>query len=256
MSKLRDDFPGFTALDAAGEATHAKVRKRIADGTLQEIEGIGPATEDQIIATFKEIDTADEQAQDERDGANAKTNDHDEIKSELATDAKEPPARSAAELEIDRKVEEQTARQAETRRQLEETELRRKRDDFTQNEKSLHIRALDASLGLVEHLGCRGVYVGKSPQSEEGKSACPSCLQPLAGGNSKFTPLPYVIPVAGMLVKDAGTGEFFALPSDGTLTDARAETWLTIINPSTDEPFVPAASTKGSQDRARAAGLV
>lgn len=41
MSKLKEDFPGFSALDAAGEATEAKIRKRIADGTLTEIPGIG-----------------------------------------------------------------------------------------------------------------------------------------------------------------------------------------------------------------------
>lgn len=67
MARLKEDFPGFAALDAAGEATHAKVRKRIADGTLQEIEGIGPATEEQIVAEFEQIDTPADQDEERRE---------------------------------------------------------------------------------------------------------------------------------------------------------------------------------------------
>lgn len=45
---LPEEFPGYSALDAAGEATYTKVRKRIVDGTLTEIPGIGEATADRI----------------------------------------------------------------------------------------------------------------------------------------------------------------------------------------------------------------
>lgn len=50
---LPEDFPGYSALDAIGEATYAKVRKRIEDGTLTEIDGIGAATAEKIQAALE-----------------------------------------------------------------------------------------------------------------------------------------------------------------------------------------------------------
>src|SRR5688572_2981109 len=44
--KLPEDFPGHTALEAAGLTSYAKVRKQL--DSLEEIEGIGPATADKI----------------------------------------------------------------------------------------------------------------------------------------------------------------------------------------------------------------
>lgn len=64
MPKLPEDFPHRAALEAAGEGTMAKVRKRIAADSLQEIEGIGPASEKDIIEAFEKIDSPDEQAKD------------------------------------------------------------------------------------------------------------------------------------------------------------------------------------------------
>jgi hypothetical protein len=52
--KLPEDFPGRTALEEAGEATYAKVRKRLAAGTLTEIHGIGEATASSIAEAMKE----------------------------------------------------------------------------------------------------------------------------------------------------------------------------------------------------------
>lgn len=52
--KLPEDFPGRTALEVAGEATYAKVRKRIEAGTLQEIPGIADATESRIKEAMAE----------------------------------------------------------------------------------------------------------------------------------------------------------------------------------------------------------
>lgn len=49
---LPEGFPGLAALEAAGEATYAKVRKRIENGTLTEISGIGTATAAQIEAAM------------------------------------------------------------------------------------------------------------------------------------------------------------------------------------------------------------
>lgn len=52
--RLPEDFPGYAALDEAGEATYAKVRKRIEKGTLTEIPGIGEATAQKIEEAVKE----------------------------------------------------------------------------------------------------------------------------------------------------------------------------------------------------------
>jgi hypothetical protein len=65
--KLPDDFPGLAALEAAGEATVAKVRKRIADGALTEIPGIGEATAEKIEEAFAAVDTPADQAADAKE---------------------------------------------------------------------------------------------------------------------------------------------------------------------------------------------
>ena len=44
--KLPEDFPGYSSLEAAGVTTYAKVRKQF--DSLEEIEGIGPATAEKI----------------------------------------------------------------------------------------------------------------------------------------------------------------------------------------------------------------
>jgi hypothetical protein len=167
-----------------------------------------------------------------------------------------PPKRTESELAIDKRVEEETRRNAEIRKQQEEAEQQRRESDFKAEENSLATRALDASLGGVEHFNCSGKYVGRAPQSEKGDSLCPVCQQKLTGGNSKFIPLPFVTPEAGLLVKDLDSGEFFALPSDGTIpANATPGTWLTIMHPTSGKPLVPEASKAGSKTRREAAGL-
>src|SRR5690349_21255103 len=66
MSRLKEDFPGYAELDAAGEATTAKVRDRIKKDTLTEIPGIGPATASKIKEAFEALDTPADQAEDLR----------------------------------------------------------------------------------------------------------------------------------------------------------------------------------------------
>lgn len=165
------------------------------------------------------------------------------------------PKRTDADLAVDKRVEDETRRLAEVRRQQDELDLQRKESDFKLSENSLHVRALDASIGFVEHLGCRGRYIGRAPQREKGDSLCPSCQQVLTGGNSKFLPLSGVIPESGLLVKDLDSGEFFALPSDGTLDRATPETWLALTNPATGKSIVPDVSKAGIKERRAAAGL-
>lgn len=59
--KLPDDFPGHSALMAEGLTTYAKVRKRL--DTLTEIQGIGEATAEKIMAAMNES-SEDEEEQD------------------------------------------------------------------------------------------------------------------------------------------------------------------------------------------------
>lgn len=165
------------------------------------------------------------------------------------------PPRTKDELAIDAKVESETKRLAEARARQEKTQREQDEANLLASENSLHTRAIDASLGLVDHLGCHGRYVGVAPQAEKGDSKCPNCQQVLTGGNSKFTPLPYIIPEAGLMVKDPATGEFFALPNDGTLANATAETWLSVVNPKTGKNIVPEADKAAAKERRVAAGL-
>lgn len=219
--KLPEDFPGKAALEAAGITTYAQLRDA---GDVTEIEGIGPATKEKI---------------DER----------------LAGDGADAPERTTEERAVDDRVNAETERLAKQRAQQNEFDRLRAINDLEASEKGLFVRATDHALGLVEHMGCAGRYVGKAPQSEEGDSLCPQCQVKLIGGNSKFYPLPYIVPEAGLLVKDPNSGEFYALPHDGTLAAATAETWLTISNPTTGEPLVPEADKKASEQRRAAAGL-
>lgn len=59
--KLPDDFPGHSSLDAAGLTTYAKVRKQL--DSLEEIEGIGPATAEKIREAMGESSAAEEEAE-------------------------------------------------------------------------------------------------------------------------------------------------------------------------------------------------
>lgn len=60
--KLPDDFPGFTALEAAGLTTYAKVRKELeAEKPFGEVDGIGPATAEKIRAAMSESSEDEEE---------------------------------------------------------------------------------------------------------------------------------------------------------------------------------------------------
>ena len=98
MAKLSPDFPGFAALDAAGEATAAKVRKRIAAGTLTEILGIGESTAEKIAEEFEKQDSPDAQAKEatEIDDGEAGVIEEDDL--EPAQTTAEPPASDADQL--------------------------------------------------------------------------------------------------------------------------------------------------------------
>lgn len=57
--KLPEDFPGYTALEAAGLTSYAKARKRL--DALEEIDGIGPATAVKIREAMRESSEAEEE---------------------------------------------------------------------------------------------------------------------------------------------------------------------------------------------------
>lgn len=50
---LPEGFPGKAALEEAGQATYAKVRKLIEAGTLEDVKGIGGPTAKKIIAVME-----------------------------------------------------------------------------------------------------------------------------------------------------------------------------------------------------------
>ncbi|HKS27824.1 MAG TPA: hypothetical protein VJS44_08395 [Pyrinomonadaceae bacterium] len=54
--KLPEDFPGQAALEAEGVGTYAQARKRVKDGTLTDIPGIGDATAAKIAEALGEGD--------------------------------------------------------------------------------------------------------------------------------------------------------------------------------------------------------
>lgn len=51
---LPEDFPGYAALQVAGEATYGRIRRRIETGTLTDIPGIGDATAGKIEEAMAE----------------------------------------------------------------------------------------------------------------------------------------------------------------------------------------------------------
>lgn len=186
-----------------------------------------------------------------------------DIKKPVATPAAHAPAAPAAATAVDAKaaaaidarVEAQTKEEAEQRKAQQEAAKAKAKADLEVAENSLHTRAVDNTLGQVNHFGCAGLYVGKAPQAEKGDSKCPTCDQPLTGGNSRFIPLPFVKPEPGLLVKDPKTGKFFALPHDGSLDLATPQTWLTVVNPETGENFVPPADKAAAAIRRETAGV-
>lgn len=59
--KLPEDFPGYGALEAAGLTTYAKVRKSL--DTIEEVEGIGPATAEKIREAMNASSPVDEESE-------------------------------------------------------------------------------------------------------------------------------------------------------------------------------------------------
>jgi hypothetical protein len=59
--KLPEDFPGHAALEAEGVTTYAQVRKRIKEGTLKGIPGIGDATAAKIEEAAGMSDETDDE---------------------------------------------------------------------------------------------------------------------------------------------------------------------------------------------------
>lgn len=59
--KLPEDFPGHSALDEAGLTTYAKVRKSL--DSLEDVDGIGPATAEKIREAMGESSEEEEESE-------------------------------------------------------------------------------------------------------------------------------------------------------------------------------------------------
>lgn len=59
--KLPEDFPGAAALEAAGVTTYAGVRKQLE--SLEDIDGVGPATAEKIRDAMNESSADEEEAE-------------------------------------------------------------------------------------------------------------------------------------------------------------------------------------------------
>lgn len=238
MAKLKEDFPGFAALDAAGEATHAKVRKRIADGTLQEIENIGPATEEQIIAEFEKIDTPadqdDERRESEDDTSHTPADDAEAAARRELEGKKEPGAGEGSttvnngeidQTTLDKAKEEGEKTGAEKNVQLENHGL----DQPTSREKELAAGAQNDSQrlalsGAVWVDWPTGPYVSKT-----------AVRIPDSAGRIKVLSIATVAPQKGMEVRDGD--DVYAL-GDEYPPDSKPLDWLRVRSPNTGRPLI------------------
>jgi hypothetical protein len=228
---LPPDFPGLAALQAAGEATPAKVRKRIADNTLSKIDQIGPATADQIKAAFEEFDSPDVQAEDQKDAeaADGKPSDTIEEGEKRVLDDEHPEAST---------IVNQGSHAAEVRSRSD-AENQKSSGDVAQEQPN---HALDRPAGAntasgvmsdAERLAhCGAVYV----DAPTGAYASAKAVQ-LAQRDGRFPILPVsrVAPRTGMEIRD---GEDVYALAEGFGRDTQPIDWLRVRSPNTGKPFI------------------
>lgn len=220
---LPDDFPGRAALEEAGEATPAKVRKRVADNTLTEIPGIGEATAEKIKEAFDGFDSPEIQAEDMRD----------------ADASGKQPSDTLAEGDVRSAHADQTllnpggnASEAATAGEQEEKKSGAQKNDELPN------HALDQPPGTAsggnptdgERLAhCGAVYVDHPDGAYVTKHA--EKIQ----GRIKVTPIALVPPRGGMEIRDGE--DVYVLPDSYTRTST-ANDWLRVRSPNTNAMLI------------------
>jgi len=240
---LPPDFPGLAALQEAGEATPAKVRKRIADDTLTEIPQIGPATADQIKAAFEKFDTPEVQAEDQKDAeaAGGKPSDtRDEGLKRTAKESSEDEGGAKADEHPEANtIVNQGTHAAEVASRSDAENAKSSRD--VSQEQPNH--ALDRPAGASTASGvmsdaerlahCGAVYV----DAPTGAYASTKAVQ-LAQADGRFPILPVsrVAPRTGMEVRD---GEDVYALAEGFGRDTNPIDWLRVRSPNTGKPFIP-----------------
>lgn len=195
---LPTDFPGLAALQEAGEATPAKIRKHIADKTLTKIPKIGPATAEEITAAFKKFE------------ADNKGADDDEATAKASTTA------GATEM-------------AKTGAQ--------KNEELANHDLAAMTPAERAQAGVIETIGEKIAHSGAVfIHDPAGPYASREAVRiPPERGRIKVEPIGFVPPQTGMLVKDGD--DAYNIP-EGFNLDARGDDWMKVRSPNTGQPFI------------------
>ena len=227
---LPDNFPGLAALQDAGEATPTKVRKRIADDTLTEIPGIGPATAEQIKTAFETFDTPEVQADELKEDDGSKPSDTlEEGKARAARD--EAGTAPATHLNTG-------SHAADVASRSEGEKAKTSRD--VANEQPNH--ALDRPAGASttsgtmsdgERLAHSGAVYIDHP---EGAYASRTAVRFGPGeGRVPQLAISSISPRTGMQIKDGD--DMYAL-AEGFGRDTKPIDWLRVRSPNTGKPFI------------------
>lgn len=222
-NKLPDNFPGRAALEAAGEFTPAKLRKRIAAGTLKEIPGIAEAHEEKIIDAFEAFDSPDQQAKevkevDDTDDAQAASDEKGGTVTNPGGPNPEALAKGLAESE----------------------------KSGAQKNEELANHALDQPTGgdmrnsaIIQNdsqrLAMSGIVVVDDPRGQYVSKPAPH-IDTAKEGRIKVLPLGHTSPVKGMEIRDGD--DVYVLGEEFARRDLMPADWLRVRNPNTGVPLV------------------
>lgn len=236
MARLPEDFPGFAALDAAGEATSAKLRKRIAAGTLREIDGIGEAREKEIIAAFEKLDTPADQAKDIAEVEDdASITPASQAKELHAPDTGETSAPEAGKTEGtilnqgNAPAAELGAAEA-AKPSAEKNELvNHALDELTPAERE-RANVRESVAERIAHSGAVFIHDPAGPYA-----SAQAVRIPQGAVRIKVDPIGFISPQKGMTVRD-GEDEYAIQEDLGP--DSKGDDWLKVRSPNTGQPFI------------------
>lgn len=234
MAHLPADFPHLAVLEKAGEATHAKLRKRIADGTLKDIEGIGDAKAKEVEAAFEKIDTPATQADEMKASEDSNTTPADQ-----AAKQREIQAATMGAVPGEGTVLNEGAVSDETRRAA------KAEGDKTgaQKNRDLANHALDQPTGQTASSNAiaasEGERLALSPAVFVDHHAGPFVTKtPMKfgpGERIKVLPIAQVTPQKGMEVRD-GDDVYTVSEAVGNVRNPLA--WLAVRSPNTGKALV------------------